>query len=78
MKTLEFKLWKWFIPLFGLFYLMWYGWITVIKKKYKDGMNEKINDLHPLAYLGFMFYTFVHVYAPAFLIAWIMTLIGII
>lgn len=78
MKTLEFKLWKYFTPIFGIFYLLWYGWIIVIKKKYKDGMNEKMGDKHPIFYPMFILYATVHIYGLAFLVAWILSLTGVI
>lgn len=78
MKTLEFKFWKYFIPIFGLFYLLLYGYITVIKKKYEDSLHEKIDNLHPFQYIGFILYSTIHIYSIAFLLVLILSLIGII
>jgi hypothetical protein len=77
MKTLEFKVWKWFIPVFGLFYIMWYGWITIIKKKYESDI-DKLHLIHPLAFYGFIFYGYVHIYGTAFLGALVLSLTGVI
>ncbi len=77
MKTLEFKVWQYFIPTYGLFYFLWYTWVTLHIEKYKTDIH-KLYKWHPLAYVGFIFYNFVHVWGFAFLVAWILTFFGVI
>ena len=77
MKTLDFKFWKYFIPIFGMGYLIWYGIMTVFKG-YGENLNRKGHNLNPFAYLGFILYASVHVYGTALLIAWILSLTGVI
>ena len=73
--TKEFKIWKWFIPAFGLFYLLWYGVITI--KKYDSDIN-KVYDKSLGFIIFFYLYMLVHIYGMAFFVAWMLSLLGII
>jgi hypothetical protein len=78
MKKLKFKLWLWFVPIVGIIYLIWYGYVVVIQKKHKDGMNDLNIDRIGFYHILFVLYATVHIYSIAFLIAWILSLIGVI
>ena len=79
---MKFKLWKWFIPIFGLFYLIWFGWVTTIGKRtvnYEDNVDYtfgKINNV-VVAVLA-QLYVIIHIYSFAILLAWILSLFKII
>lgn len=74
---MKFKLWKWFIPIFGLFYLVWFGWVTAIRKRpvhYVDNVDYvfgKINNV-VLAVLA-QLYVIIHVYSLGILLAWLLS-----
>ena len=79
---MKFKLWKWLIPIFGLFYLLWFGWVTTIGKKevkYEDNVDYtfgKINNV--VVAIIAQLYVIVHVYSFAIFIAWILSLMKVI
>ena len=79
-KILEFKLWKWFIPIFGLFYLIWFGWVTIIGKRV-GGRSVDIAfgdiDNAVIAVLA-QLYVVVHVYSFAIFLSWILSIFGVI
>lgn len=76
-KTFKFKVWKWFIPIFGLFYFIWYAYQVKINKKY-DEINDAIINYNTWQTGLFVFYASVHSYSIAFFVAWILSIFNII
>ena len=78
MKTLNFKFWKYFIPIYGFGYLLWYGHVTTRKKNRYKGDLDKVYDHSILFYLLFICYSTVHVIGFGLLCGWIASLTGLI
>jgi hypothetical protein len=76
-KRLDFKFWKYFIPGFGLFYLLWCGYL-VGWKNYEDDVNEKANNLNVFQYIAFIFYSSIHLFTISFSVAWLLSIFGLI
>lgn len=60
MKELNFKFSLYFLPAFGLIYVIWYGFKTVFGKSV-DNMYKKLNKRSELFYLLFILYMYVHI-----------------
>lgn len=79
---MKFNLKKWFIPIFGLFYLIWFGWVTTIGKrevKYEDNVDYAFGKINNVVLAVFaQLYAIIHVYGFAILLAWFLSLIKII
>jgi hypothetical protein len=81
MKAMKFKLWKWLIPIFGLFYLIWFGWMTTIGKrevKYDGNIHHMFGRINNVVVaIIAQLYIIVHVYSFAILLAWLLSVFGL-